>query len=161
MKRRMVHLFAAALSALALSFASLGSALAGGATDVVKAKQSALFDALKQSTPENDKKVAALFDEMLDYQALAEASLGSEWAARTDAEKAQFSDILKQLVRKGYERNLKKILSFDLTYAGEDAASSGVLVKTRASRGPTRARSRSSSTSRWWRRAAPGRCRTS
>ena len=35
-----------------------------------------LFDLLKQPSPANDKKVAALFDEMLDYDALAEASLG-------------------------------------------------------------------------------------
>lgn len=132
MKRRMVHLFAAVMALLALSFAGMGSALAGGATDTVKSKQTALFDLLKQSTPDSDKKVAGLFDEMLDYGALAEASLGSEWAARTDAEKAQFSDLLKQLVRKGYERNLKKILNYDVSYVSEDAAGGAPMVKTRA-----------------------------
>src|SRR5262245_33497181 len=107
----------------------MGSALAAGALDTVKSKQAALFELLKQSTPESDKKIAALFDEMLDYQTLAEASLGSEWAARTDAEKAQFSDLLKQLVRKGYERNLKKILNYDVDYLGEEAAGGAVMVK--------------------------------
>src|SRR5689334_3078662 len=126
----MVHFFAAVISMLALSFA--GSAAAGGATDVVKSKQTALFDQLKQSTPESQKKVAALFDEMLDYQVLAESSLGSEWAARSDAEKAQFSDLLKQLVRKAYEKNLKKILGYDVSYVGEETADSAVMVKTRA-----------------------------
>lgn len=132
MKRRMVHLLAALMSLLALSFAGMGSALAGGATDTVKSKQTALFDLLKQSTPESDKKVAALFEEMLDYPTLAEGSLGTEWAARTDAEKTQFSDLLKQLVRKAYERNLKKILNFNIDYLGEDAASGAVMVKTKA-----------------------------
>ena len=131
-KRSMVRHFTAALSVLALSLASVGSAFAGGATDVVKSKQTALFDLIKQSTPESEKKVAALFDEMLDYQALTEGSLGTEWAARTDAEKAQFSDLLKQLVRKGYERNLKKILNFGVDYVSEDAAGDAVLVKTKA-----------------------------
>jgi len=131
-KRRMVHLLAAVMSLLALSFAGMGSALAGGATDTVKSKQTALFDLLKQSTPESDKKVAALFEEMLDYPTLAEGSLGTEWAARTDAEKTQFSDLLKQLVRKAYERNLKKILNFNIDYLGEDTASGAVMVKTKA-----------------------------
>jgi phospholipid transport system substrate-binding protein len=131
-KRRMVRHFAAVVSALALSLTSVGSAFAGGATDVVKSKQTALFTLIKQSTPDSDKKVSALFDEMLDYAALTEGSLGSEWAARTDAEKAQFSDLLKQLVRKGYERNLKKILNFDVDYLSEDAAGDAVMVKTKA-----------------------------
>jgi phospholipid transport system substrate-binding protein len=130
-KRRMVHLFAAIISLLALSFAGMGSALAGGATDTVKSKQTALFDLLKQATPESDKKVVALFDEMLDYQVLAETSLGTEWAARSDAEKTQFSDLLKQLVRKGYERNLKKILNYNVDYVGEDPASGAFMVKTK------------------------------
>jgi phospholipid transport system substrate-binding protein len=128
----MVKLIAAIVSLIVLSFAGMSSALAGGATDVVKAKQTALFDLIKQSTPESDKKIAALFDEMLDYQALVEGSLGSEWAARSDAEKAQFSDLFKQLVRKAYERNLKKIVNFNVDYVSEDAAGDAVMVKTKA-----------------------------
>jgi phospholipid transport system substrate-binding protein len=139
-KRSMVRHFAAALSVLALSLGSAGSAFAGPATDVVKSKQTALFDLIKQSTPESEKKVAALFDEMLDYSSLAEGSLGSEWAARSDAEKAQFSDLLKQLVRKGYERNLKKILGFGVEYVAEEAAGDAVLVKTKAKSTKTDAR---------------------
>jgi phospholipid transport system substrate-binding protein len=131
-KRRMVRHFAAALSVFALSFATVGSAFAGAATDVVKGKQTALFSLIKQSTPDSEKKVAALFDEMLDYGALSEGSLGTEWAPRTDAEKAQFSDLLKQLVRKGYERNLKKILNFDVEYVAEDTADGATMVKTKA-----------------------------
>ncbi len=132
MKRRMVRHFAAALSVFALSFASVGSAFAGGATDVVKGKQTALFSLIKAATPDGDKKISALFDEMLDYPALTEASLGTEWAPRSDAEKAQFSDLLKQLVRKGYERNLKKIVNADVEYVSEEAADGATMVKTKA-----------------------------
>lgn len=132
MKRRMVRHFAAALSVFALSFASVGSAFAGGATDVVKGKQTSLFTLIKQATPEGDKKIAALFDEMLDYAALTEGSLGTEWAPRSDAEKAQFADLLKQLVRKGYERNLKKIVNADVEYISEEAAGGATMVKTKA-----------------------------
>lgn len=120
------------VGALVLSFAvSIASlAHAGPATDVVKAKQTALFDLLKK--PGNDAKVSAMFDELLDYQALAEASLGSEWAARTDAEKAEFSGLLKQLVRKSYERNLKKTIDFNIEYMAEAKKGDAIVVKTRA-----------------------------
>ncbi len=122
------------IAALVLSFAMsiAGASHAGPATDLVKAKQTALFDLLKQASSSNDKKVASLFDEMLDYQTLAEGSLGSEWAARSDAEKAEFSDLLKQLVRKSYEKNLKKTLAYNVEYVSESAKGSAVLVKTRA-----------------------------
>jgi phospholipid transport system substrate-binding protein len=125
----MVHLFAATVSVLALTFGA-ASAFAGPATDAVKAKQSSLFDLIKQSS--DQKKINAVFDDLLDYQVLAEGSLGSEWAPRSGAEKAQFSDLLKQLVQKAYERNLKKILGYDVDYVGEDPVDGAMLVKTKA-----------------------------
>jgi phospholipid transport system substrate-binding protein len=129
-KRRMVHLFAALLAALALTVA--GSAFAGPATDVVKAKQAALFDLLRQASPDGQKKIDAVFDEMLDYGALAQGSLGPEWGNRSDAEKAEFSDLLKKLVRNAYQKNLKKILDFDVSYTDETPADGGLMVKTRS-----------------------------
>lgn len=132
MTRRMNHLFAATFSLLALTLGPVGLASAGPATDVVKTRQTALFDLLKKGGVENQKKVGAVFDEMLDYSALAESSLGSEWAARTDAEKKQFSELLKQLVRKAYERNLKKTLDFNVEYLGETDSHGVMTVKTKA-----------------------------
>lgn len=129
MKRTMRTLLNAATLALFVSVA--GAAYAGAATDVVKAKQTALFDLLKQSTPD-EKKIAAVFDEMLDYQSLAQASLGDEWANRTDAEKKEFADLLKQLVRKAYEKGLKKTLNYDIEYVSEEQKDGSYLVKTKA-----------------------------
>ncbi len=132
MTRRMNHLFAATFSLLALTLGQVDLASAGPATDVVKAKQAVLFDLLKKGGDENQKKIGAIFDEMLDYSTLAEKSLGSEWAARTDAEKSQFTDLLKQLVRKAYERNLKKTLNFNIEYVGESDSGGVLTVKTKA-----------------------------
>ena len=132
MKRRMVQFIATVLSVLAITFGAAGSAFAGAATDAVKTKQTALFNLLKQSGGDSQKKINAIFDEMLDYHALAQSSLGSEWAPRSDAERAQFSDLLKQLVQKAYERNLKKIVDFNVDYVGEDAAGGAVMVKTKS-----------------------------
>lgn len=131
--RPSMHLLAAIFSAAVATFGSVESAVAGPATDIVKAKQSALTDLLKQRTPDAPKKMDAIYDSMLDYGAMSEASLGSEWAARSDAEKAQFSDLLKQLVRKSYEKTLKKLLAYNTTYVGEDAAGvDAINVKTKS-----------------------------
>lgn len=130
MKRTMRNLLTTVTMALFLSVA--GAAYAGAATDVVKAKQTALFDLLKTSTPENEKKVGAIFDEMLDYSTLAQASLGDEWASRSDAEKKEFTDLLKQLVRKAYEKNLKKTLNYTIDYVSEEQKDGAYIVKTKA-----------------------------
>jgi phospholipid transport system substrate-binding protein len=131
-KRGLILWLGSVVTGLSLTFIQVGVAHAGAATDVVKAKQTALFDLLKQPSAANQTKISALFDQMLDYQALAEASLGKEWAGRTDAEKAQFSDLLKQLVRKSYEKNLKKTLSFNIEYLSEEPADGAITVKTKA-----------------------------
>jgi phospholipid transport system substrate-binding protein len=128
--RRMVHLFAMMISILALTFA--GGANAGAATDVVKAKQTTLFDLMRKQSAANDKKIGVIFDEMLDYATLAQASLGNEWGARSDAEKAEFSELLKQLVRKAYERNLKKTLNFNIEYLSETTKGDVTVVSTKA-----------------------------
>jgi phospholipid transport system substrate-binding protein len=138
-KSRILSVLAAMIAVLGLVLGQVGTAHAGAATDVVKAKQSALFELIKQpQTPATQKKIQDLFDEMLDYQALAEASLGAEWAARSDAEKAEFSGILKDLVRKAYEKNLKKTVKFTIEYVGETPAGNMIVVKTRALSGDKR-----------------------
>lgn len=130
MKRTMRHLLTTAT--LAFLVATTSAAYAGPATDVVKTKQTALFDLLSKTGADNEKKISAIFDEMIDYGALAEASLGTEWAARTDAEKKEFGDLLKQLVRKGYEKNLKKTLNYTIEYVSEEQKDGAYIVKTKA-----------------------------
>lgn len=121
------------LSLLVACLALPGSAWAGPATDVVRNKQAALFELIKKpATADNDKKIAAMFDEMLDYQALAEASLGAEWAARSEQEKTEFSGVLKQLVQKAYEKNLRKTINFNIEYLTEAPTDGATVVKTRA-----------------------------
>jgi phospholipid transport system substrate-binding protein len=129
--KQMTHLFAATLS-LALTFGALRPAFAGVPTDAVKTKQEALFGLLQQGTPAAQTKIDALVDDLFDYPTFAQASLGDQWAPRTDAEKAQFSDLLKQLVRRSYQRNLRQISGYDVQYLGEDAADGGVLVQSKS-----------------------------
>jgi phospholipid transport system substrate-binding protein len=128
-KRRILS-FLLALSTLVLS----ASAWAGPATDTVKSKQTELFQLLEKTDDASKKRVAALFDEMLDYQRLAEDSLGEEWAKLKPQEQTEFTDLLTQLVRRSYEKNLKKTLAFNIEYTAEKATGDGsvIVVKTRA-----------------------------
>ena len=105
------------------------TAFAGPAEDVLKAKQSALITELKKGKTAS-AKVDEIFDSFIDYEALAQDSLGQYWDERSDAEKKEFTELLKKLVRDAYRKNLKKTLKYDVEYKGEDQAKKGVLVKT-------------------------------
>jgi phospholipid transport system substrate-binding protein len=120
-------------SCLALAALLIGGpAFAGAATDAVKAKQVELFKLLEKDDADSKKKVSAIFDEWLDYGTLAEASLGDEWAKLKDDQKKEFTGLLKQLVNRAVEKNLKKVLSFKIEYAGEETKGKNTLVRMRA-----------------------------
>jgi phospholipid transport system substrate-binding protein len=109
-----------------------GTAWAGPPTDLVREKQTALF-ALLEKEPTDQAKVDAIFDEMLDYRGLAEASLGAEWGRITEAQQAEFTSLLEQLVTRAYEKHLKKIIAYRVDYLDETSEGEGVfLVRTRA-----------------------------
>ncbi len=127
-------IFAVAVAA-ALSLTALPSAAwAGPPTDVVKAKQTELFKLIEANKDGSSaKKISAIFDEMLDYDNLAKASLGDQWSTLKEAEQKEFTGLLKQLIAKAYERNLKKTLAYNIEYLGEETVSDTVaIVKTKA-----------------------------
>jgi phospholipid transport system substrate-binding protein len=129
--KRIPQLFAAALSLLVLTEA--GSALAGPATEAVKGTQSALFGLIQQGAPGAQPKIDALVDDMIDYDALAKASLGAQWAPRSKAEQDQFTDLLKQLTRRSYQRSLKQIVGYNVQYLSEvPVVGGGLLVNSQA-----------------------------
>ncbi|MES1185575.1 MAG: ABC transporter substrate-binding protein [Myxococcales bacterium] len=101
---------------------------AESAQDFVKAKQTTLMTLVKQGKPDAD--VDKVFNEVLDYRALAEAALGEHWAGRTDAEKEEFTTLLSKLVRNSYRKNLKKTLGYDVAYKGAEKAKDGEVVHT-------------------------------
>jgi len=123
--RRAALLWLCAIVALPASVA-----LAGPPSDFVREKQSALCAALEASTPA-EARVAAIFDEMIDYGALARASLGDDWAVLTSAQQTEFTGLLRLLVMRAYEKQLKKTAAYRFEYPGETKADDGSwLVKT-------------------------------
>ncbi len=115
-----------ALCCLALAVAP--AAVAASAEDFVKSKQTELMKLVKQGKP--DAEVDKVFDQVLDYRALAEAALGDHWVDRTDAEKDEFTTLLSKLVRNSYRKNLKKTLGYDVAYKGTEKGKDGEVVRT-------------------------------
>jgi phospholipid transport system substrate-binding protein len=94
----------------------------------MKAKQTELSALVKKH--ETQQKIGAVFDAILDYGTLAQGSLKDHWAERTDAERKDFSDVLKQLVQRAYRRNLDRTADYDVRFDGEDKQADGFIVKT-------------------------------
>ncbi len=122
----------ACIAASLVGSLATGVAWAGPPTDIVREKQAALFALLAAEHPD-EAKIDAIFDEMLDYRALAQASLGPEWSRITEAQQAELTGLLERLVTRAYEKHLKKVLPYRIDYLDEVAESEGVwLVRTRA-----------------------------
>jgi phospholipid transport system substrate-binding protein len=123
---------ALALSALALAEPR---ALAGdSAQDFVQTRQTQVTTLLHQSAgAKRDKQIQAVLDGMIDYDELAKRSLAAHWTDLSEAQRKEFTDILKRLVQRNYEKNIKNILEYRVEYLGEEPVSEGVVVHTRAS----------------------------
>jgi phospholipid transport system substrate-binding protein len=119
---------ALAVSALALTAAPFTASAAPSAEGFVKSKHAELIALLKQNAP--DAKVDKVFDQVLDYQALAQAALRDHWEARTPEERKEFTDLLSKLVRASYRKNLRKTLGYEIEYRGSVKGEAGEVVRT-------------------------------
>jgi phospholipid transport system substrate-binding protein len=106
-------------------------AYAATPTETVRRNQTEVSSLLRQS-PRDQAKIAALINEFFDYDAMAEKSLGSEWESRSESERAEFTELLRQLVRSAYQRNLSKTLEMATGYVAEEVTDDSVRVKTLA-----------------------------
>jgi phospholipid transport system substrate-binding protein len=121
-------LLSLAVCTLALSVAPVAWAGAS-AEDFVKTKQNELTKLVKAG---KEAEVDKVFDQVLDYRVLAQAALVDHWAERTDAERAEFTDLLSKLVRASYRKNIKKTLGYEVTYKGTEKGKDGEIVRTSA-----------------------------
>ena len=123
------RIFCCALVLLSTAYGM--EAAAGGPEAFVKAKQEELVQVLRQGDgPAVDKQLEAIFNTMLDYDALARLSLDKHWDPLSDKERAEFTDVLRRLVQRAYKKNIKKTLNYEVTYKGEAQANKGHLVRT-------------------------------
>lgn len=120
-----------AVASFTLAVAPLASAEAEPpAQAFIRAKQELLMKLVKEGKP--DAEVDKIFNSLLNYDALAEASLGSEWGHRSAEERAEFTKLLSQLVRNSYRKNLKNTLGYKISYTKTEKVDGRDVVYTEA-----------------------------
>jgi phospholipid transport system substrate-binding protein len=123
-----------ALTLAALVLAAPRAHAGGSAEEFIQTRQAQVTALLHQGqSAQRDKQVATVLDGMIAYDELAKRSLATHWDDLSDAQHKEFADILKRLVQRSYEKNLKNILEYRVEYLGEEPGSEGVMVHTRAS----------------------------
>lgn len=119
--------------AFAIALGAASSASAGEAQDYMKGRQDELVKVLREpASPARAQRVAAMLDGMFDYDKLARDSLGKHVEGRTPEEMTEFTDILKKLVRKSYQKNIEKTLNYTITWVGEEGGGEQAVIRTTA-----------------------------
>lgn len=118
-------------AAVALALTLALPAFASEAENFVRGKHTELAELVgKAKSAADESKLDAAFDAVFDYNGLAKATLKDSWEQRTPAERAEFTSVLKDLVRNAYRRNIKKTLGYKVDYTGETDGESGRVVRT-------------------------------
>jgi phospholipid transport system substrate-binding protein len=128
-----------ATTAVALLLIASGASAQSGSAAAYVQRLNAQVDALMAHPPATDAlrttrdaRVGAIIEQILDYDAFARGTLGSEWAPRTADERHEFQVLLSQSIRQSYVRNLERIRDYQITYVSEEPTADGVIVRTRA-----------------------------
>jgi phospholipid transport system substrate-binding protein len=134
----------ALLASLALLVFS-GTARAEDAKDFIQREHAQLERVLHQpDSAGRDSEVNTGLDSFVDYDELTRRAFGEPchatlpgcedlWSTYDDGKKQEVGDLLKQLVRKSYRKNLLKTLDFDITYKGlKDQGNGDIRVYTEA-----------------------------
>lgn len=122
-----------ALSSLCmLGFAGTASA-AESAMDAFKAKHNKVVELVKKRA-----EPAALqkeVDDLLDYKALAETSLGgaARYASKCEPRCPEFEALLARLIRENYLKRIRTDKKYELAYIGEETKARGTHVITNVS----------------------------
>ena len=104
-----------------------------GATGFIEQRQAKVSSLLREPpSPSREQRVGVVLDSMIDYDDLAKRSMENHWGDLTASQRKEFTGLLKQLVQRSYERNIKGILDWNVEYLDEEPAEPGVTVHSRA-----------------------------
>ncbi|MDP8999762.1 MAG: ABC transporter substrate-binding protein [Myxococcota bacterium] len=140
MRIRPVIMFAAGFFAFALS----ALASADDAEGFIRESQAKLDRLLREApSAAHDAQIAQTLDAFVDYDELTRRAFGEPcpismpscddlWAKYAKAQREELEELLAQLVRKSYRKNLIKTLDYEITYRGERDAGGDTRVLTEA-----------------------------
>ncbi len=133
-----------ALLLLPASLALAGTAHAEDAQGFIQHEHAQINDLLRRpASSTRDAEINQALDRFVDYGELTRRAFGEPchpslpncedlWAQYSDSQKAELSDLLKQLVQKSYRKNLLKTLDYDVDYRGTRDSGSDTRVATEA-----------------------------
>ena len=125
--------FLAVVTSFALLALAPGALADSPAQSFIQQRQAKVSGFLKGAAgAARDKQVAAVLDEMLDYDQLARRSLAKHWDEVDEAQRKEFSELLKQLVQRNYEKNIASIGEYDVQWLGEEPGTEGIVVHSSA-----------------------------
>jgi phospholipid transport system substrate-binding protein len=141
---RFRHFLAVSSALTALAVTGPGSAAADDAQSFVERQHHHIEDLLHQpASADRDSEVHESLSKFVDYDELthrafglpcpvSEPSCDNLWDKYDETKKAELRNLLEQLVRKTYQRNLLKTLDYDVTYKGAKDAGGDTKVLTEA-----------------------------
>jgi phospholipid transport system substrate-binding protein len=124
---------------IALAVAAVAGTLAAGpVTDQVRPSidkvMSILADPALQGTARTEARRAALhavLDEAIDFPEASRRALGIHWQKRTEAERAEFGALFKELVKNAYIQRMDAYTGETVRYVGESVEGDLATVRTR------------------------------
>jgi ABC-type transporter MlaC component len=132
------------ISAVLGALAFAGQARADDAQSFIEHEHVKLDQLLHQPpSPAREAEVDQALDGFVDYEELTHRAFGEPcpasipgcedlWSKYDDKQKAEVRDLLAQLVRKSYRKNLLKTLDYEVTYRGSREAGGDTRVLTEA-----------------------------
>lgn len=127
MRMRKILQGAIVLAALACG----SSALAEPAKEFAKKKQDDIAAMLNKNA--SDADVNHALSSIIDYDALVKRCFGSHWTELNDAQKAEVTTLMRQLVEKNYQKNLKKTLKYKTEVKSDKVVGNETRVSIKAS----------------------------
>lgn len=110
-----------------LSLSSSALAAPSSASRFLKTKQTEVAGYVRKS---QDDKLKSAMKGMLDYEELSKRALASEWDKHSKKEREAFVALLKKLVERNYEDNIRSTLDYKVNYVREKKKSDEVIVFT-------------------------------
>jgi len=130
-----LRLVAVALASLVLL---ASAALGGEPTDQLRPEIDRVIKTLEDPTLKGEAKAAqrrdalrAITDSVFDWQEMSRRALGPHWQSRSEAERAEFVGLFRNLVEGAYAAKIEGYTGERMSYAGDSVEGDQATVRTR------------------------------
>jgi len=114
------------------------SALAGQPTDQLRPEIERVIKTIEDPTLKGDGKgparrqaLRAITESVFDWTEMGRRALGSHWQARSEAERAEFVPLFRDLMERAYVSKIERYSGERITYSGDTVDGDLATVRTR------------------------------